>query len=63
MSIFENLYTNVPWHSSASQGSTGYVFGMIRVSVVKVNIVFSGPGNATCINIPSQCPSGGIGVT
>jgi len=53
----------MPWHSSPEQGPIGYVFGMIRVSVVKVNIVFSGPGNATCINIPSQCPSGGIDVT
>ncbi len=53
----------MPWHSSPEQGPIGYVFGMIRVSFVKVNIVLSGPGNATCINIPSQCPSGGIGVT
>jgi hypothetical protein len=35
---------------------------MIRVSVVKANVVSSGPGNVACINIPSQYPIGGIGV-
>jgi hypothetical protein len=36
---------------------------MISVSVVKINVVFSGPGNVTCIKIPSQNPVGGKGVT
>jgi hypothetical protein len=34
---------------------------MIRVSVVKVKVVFSGPINVSCINIASQYVEGGIG--